>query len=206
MTDVAEGKVGVVMESKFGKGEWRLKLDDIDQWFNVSRRYEGVLEQGNTVKVRYEQKGKNASVTGIKLVSVGDPVKADAPDAQTKDGFWTAKDRRDIEREEYNRTVVEPRIVYVNARDHALRAVGLLLGSGALALPGVKSIAERQTVILGAIDEHTARYVADALKQGAVVRAAEERHVEVNAPVDDEDDALPLEDSDDADLDDDIPF
>jgi len=212
MAEVSEGKVGVMMESKFGKGEWRLKLDDDPTWYNVSKRYEGVLEQGNVVKVRFEQKGKNAQVTGIKLVTAGDPVKQDAAPGQTKDGFWTAKDARDVERERYQREVVEPRITYANARDHALRAVELLLVNGALALPGVRSVAERQVVILGAIDEHTVRFFVDSQKQRATERVATETHVESHAPAGDEgtDDDADLDAPDDVDgddlEDDDIPF
>lgn len=190
MSTKVEGVVGVIMESKFGKGEWRLKLNDVDQWFNVAKRYEGVLEQGNRVGVKYEQKGKNAAVLGVKLVEAGTPVQPNAAAGQSREGYWTEKEARDIARELHQRDVIEPRTQYANARDHAIRVVELLLVNGAVALPAATKRAEREIEILGRIDDLTVRFFGDADAQGAIGRVQAEKEPYDTAPEDEPQDAL----------------
>lgn len=180
MAEVIQGTVGVVMDSQFKKGEFRVKLEEHDDWFGASKRFEGTIEQGNVVKLKVERKGKSAHIVGVKLVEKVDAEAAPArKSGNSKDEYWEAKDK-------YDKEVVQPRIVYVNARDHAIRVVQMLLAADAIALPAAKKHVERKDVILGEIDLLTARYFADASDVAAIQRAAEELDTDPSAPEDTE--------------------
>lgn len=196
MSNKTEGVVGVMMESKFKQHEWRLKLEGDDTWYSVGKRYEGILEGGNTVGLKFEVSGSVNRVEGVKLIAKGSPAAAGQTNQAGKDDYWAGKAKQDA--------AAIPRIAYANARDHALRMVQMQLSAGGLVLP--KKAAEIKSAIDGYVDLYTAAFFADAKDQGAVGRMSKELDADDSAPEDPEEPIIgiagELADEQEADLED----
>lgn len=176
MSNKTEGVVAVIMESKFKPNEWRLKFDGVEQWFSLSKRYEGVVEQGNTIGIKYETAGTRHQVEGVKLIAKGSAAANAQSDTAGKADYWAEKAKHDA--------AAIPRIGYANARDHALRMVDLQLRNGGLVLP--RKAADVTGAIDGYVDLYTASFFADSVDQGAVARMAKELDADDKPPEDPE--------------------
>jgi hypothetical protein len=136
-------------------------------------------EPGTLVEFEAEQKGKYWNVTkaGIRVIPGGNPT-GDVGSAAvaasgsksagglTKDGYWNAKEQRDLEWQKHQRDVVQPKIELQAARNAAIEFVKLLItpvgvdkdGSPVVALKlGAQN--KREAILFEAVQKYTQEFV-----------------------------------------------
>jgi len=145
-------------------GEFRPPFNEGDF---VEFEYESV-NGGNTVNKDTIVVGKTAPATVATAPAPVVAAKAPAPkeDWNARADYWAAKEARDIE-------VVEPRITLSSAQRDAISVVGMALAHEAIPLGQTKGA--RLGIILGAIDEVAARFVAQ--RNGQEVPPATQKKV-----------------------------
>jgi hypothetical protein len=166
-----ETKQGVVFRvtdrQHSGKTFYSVKLDQVDGWVGMgTKRYEGVIEEGNTVKLGYVVNAKGfENLEKVKLISKGDPAPTAASRSTggAKAGVdWVAKDKA---------------IQYQSSRKDALQFLALIVEQEIIKLPAKTKAAERLAAIEAYLDQYTARFYLDIAEQGAVRRSDDETEV-----------------------------
>lgn len=137
-------------------------------------------EAGTLVEFEAEQKGEYWNVTkaGIRVVPAGNPtsnisgaaVSSASKSVMSKDDYWGNKEKRDMEWQHYQRTVVQPKIELQAARNAAIEFVKLLIvevpyenSKGEIQrLPSLKlgaNIAKREEILAAAVEKYTKEFV-----------------------------------------------
>lgn len=206
-------KIQHVMQSQFDGGGWRVKMAD-GTWVGSKDRREDVLVPGYTIKYNTMVEGKNTFINQAKVVEKGQPepfkkaggggggFKADPVAKAAQEARYAAQAVREEAKHRHQLEVIEPRIVYSDARSKAIGTVDLYIRNGALAL-GAESAGKRKGVIDAAIAAATEAYFEATVARfngGAVATKAAD-----TADMSDlEDDDLDGGVADDLDVDDEI--
>jgi len=155
-------------------------LDTGNEWYRTGE-FRPPFNEGDFVEFEYEaiNGGNNVDKDTIVVGKTAPAVVATAPapvqSVQAKPvkenwdaraDYWAAKEARDIE-------VVEPRITLSSAQRDAISVVGMALAHEAIPLGQTKGA--RLGIILGAIDEVAARFVAQ--RNGQEVPPATQKKV-----------------------------
>lgn len=157
-----EGKVGWVGPNKRGEG-FRVAIGD--EWYTVAKRYEGILEKGNKIKAKTKVEDGETYLGSPELIekAEGGGWKGKGggggrkPDPKKEERFEKQAER-EAEKWSHQLTVVEPRITYANARDHALRFLDMLVRTESLVLG--KDVAKREGILTDKLNELIATFVA----------------------------------------------
>lgn len=163
---------------------YSFKLQGDNRWFRCGTRPLPAAA-GDAIQFTYDVEKNNVDVESVRPVprdSVAKaPAVATAANAArsapgSKDAYWADKESRDIERERYNREVVQPRIEFQSARRDAVALIPVLLANEAV--PGItaKTAANKKlAAIVACVDELTRELLAlKADSAGTVVATAEE--------------------------------
>lgn len=157
MSDIKSGRVAKVYVNTFEDGgkSVSFKLDGDRRYYRTGRsRFEGILEEGNVIKFKYEDiSDKAAKVIGTpKLGTAAAPASSPTkgPGAQVD---WAAKDAN---------------IQYQAARKDAIALATLVLANGGVKLPAKD--AAKLAVIEALVDRYTASFFSDVETKGAVGR------------------------------------
>ncbi len=136
-------------------------------------------EPGTLVEFEAEQKGKYWNVTkaGVRVIPGGSPTgsvgsaavtasSGKATGGLTKDGYWNAKEQRDLEWQKHQKEVVQPKIELQAARNAAIEFVKLLItpvgvdkdGAAVTALKlGAQN--KREAILFEAVQKYTQEFV-----------------------------------------------
>lgn len=176
MTDIASGTVTKLYVNTFDDGGKSIsfRISGDNRYFRTGKnRFEGILEEGNTIKFKFAPVSeKAAKVIGTPKLGTSAPA---APAANRGAGAapvdWAAKDAN---------------IQYQAARKDALSLAQLVLQHEAVKLPA--AVAKRLEVIEALVDRYTAAFFSDVETKGAVARVtpAASPEPEVEEPEDSE--------------------
>ena len=190
-----QGKIEVVVPSKFADGGFRVKLSGLtgrpdgktEDWYGAKTRREGELEAGFVIKFNTVSEGKNIFINQVKLVSKEQPTpraggksgsvgggggyRKDPAQAAAQEARYVAQATREAEKHAHQLAVIEPRIVWSDARSKALELVSLYIANGALAL-GAENAAKRKGIIDAAIAAATQEFYAVSIAIGHAATVA----------------------------------
>jgi hypothetical protein len=177
--------------NKFGKTMLlhSFKLQGDNRWFRCGTR-QLPASVGDAIQFSYDVEKNNVEVESVRpvpreAVAKGPDVAAAAGRARTaggsKDAYWTDKEARDIERERYNREVVQPRIEFQSARRDAVSLLPVLLANEAV--PGITAKTapnKKLAAIMACLAEVTADLLAMSAAEGVVATEAAPADEEAN--------------------------
>lgn len=159
-----EGKVGWFGPNKRGEG-YRLVIGET--WYTTGSDFGGQIAKGNTIKAIVADEDGEQVIRKAKLISKAAPQSGGGkkwgggggrkpnPEAEKR---YAEQAKREAERWSHQLTIVEPRISYANARDHALRYLDLLIRTEAFSVGA--TAAKRAGLLDAKLQELTDRFYA----------------------------------------------
>ena len=127
-------------------------------WFRTGQRE--MVKEGQYVKFFSDDKGN------AKDIEISEPpAGSKAPEAsssgggggQGRDGYWSAKEGRDLVRDERYQAVDVPRMSFAGAQDRAVRLVSAMLATDVLPVSTAKK-ANKYDIVLATVQEVTNRF------------------------------------------------
>jgi hypothetical protein len=109
--------------------------------------------------------------------ALGSGVQAGNNTASTRDGYWAAKEARDLVKEQRYEAVVEPRITLSSAQSDAITVVGLALQHDLLSFGNANKSA-KLGLLLGFVDQVTLRFAKQRMDAASVISGIEPVEVE----------------------------
>lgn len=158
MSEKVTGQVGLVFEKKLGNNVlYSIKLENDDNWYRTGKIKPEGIQKDDFVEFTYDiQRGQKAvNLSSLKKITPPRLDSGSATNGQTSGGGVIGTD---------GITLKDLRISIGYAREQAIKVTDMLLSNEALVLPSAKTkVAERNTAVLGFIDNLTRQYFAEGV-------------------------------------------
>jgi hypothetical protein len=144
------------------------RLEGVDQWFNCGSK---APKFGKGQTISFNMKGKNVDMDSVQILDDSASVAAASPtpastakpaspagNGTSREGYWAAKEARDIERDERYKSVAEPRMALSVATECAAQVISAGLASDSIGF-GNTAKSKRQDLLVDAV-KHVALELA----------------------------------------------
>jgi hypothetical protein len=174
---------------------YSFKVEGNDKFFRLGE-HAPQFRETDVVTFESDQKGKATNLEVTRAPAKEETTAPPAPARSTesarpapesagkvvnRDSYWADKEARDIEKDKKYTEVVEPRITYAAARHDAVTVVGLALQHDLLALGNANKSA-KLGLILGYVDQVTARFAANSMRAHEIMAGVEPEQEDNDTP------------------------